>query len=105
MTDTEKKDLYIAAAVGGLGLILVFAYIHSGTLVSHNGEQIPAAEPSAPVVTPYNYNVAPYNPRPALQLAKPGSMNKGGCCDDCGVRNGAQYFNPTVAQFQTLIGA
>jgi hypothetical protein len=105
MTDTEKRDLYIAAAVGGIGLVIVFLYLHAGTIVSQNGQQIPSTVPAAtPAQTAYNYNIAPYNPAPPLTVASPQSIgdfaNSGGCCDSCGFGS----TNVDVANFTTLMG-
>lgn len=116
MTEKEHKDVYIAAAVGGLGLVLVLLYLYGGTAqasVAQNADGTPL--PSATAVAPpgisdYNYNIAPYDPNPGIQALKTGLNNLanggsgGGCCDKCGPDNGNDYFNTNVAQFQTLIG-
>jgi len=106
MTDTEKKDLYIAAAIGGLGLIVILAYIHSGTITpaeNNAADTLQGLEPT----TPYNFNIQPYNPKPLItnpnQNIAADNSDDDCCCDGCGISNGAQYNNPTVAQFQTLI--
>ena len=114
MTEMEKKDLYIAAGVGGLALVVIFAIIHaSGPQVltpADTAAQLPTADGlNTPLPSAYNYNVVPYQPAPLAKnapvvLGQP-AVSGGGdcCCDDCGVSNGAEYNNPNVQQFQTLI--
>lgn len=108
MTAKEHRDVYIAAGVGGLGLVLILLYLFGGTQSALI--QQPAATPDlsgVPGPGDYNYNITPYDPAPPISNAAPinfggNSAPGGGCCDDCGPQTGAQYFNPTVAQYQTL---
>lgn len=118
MADTEHRDIYIAAAVGGVGLVLVFMYLQGVTPAQAESAVASAGSPllanaaitPPPDQTAYNYNVAPYTPRPPIQFppAIPAvqyqSNSGGGFCNDCGPSTGSQYNDPTVAQFQTLIG-
>lgn len=108
MTQKEHKDIYIASAVGGLGLVLIWLYLHGGTVQASITD--PNAEQAAPLAdtSPYNYNVAPYDPGPPLSIAFPpipdvGGGSTGTCGCGCGPDSGGQYFNPNVAQYQTLI--
>jgi len=107
MTQKEHRDVYIAAGVGGLGLVLILLYLFGGTQASII--QQPAATPDlsgVPGPGDYNYNITPFDPAPPISNAKPiilgGSSSGGGCCDECGPQTGGQYFNTDVAQFQTL---
>ena len=113
MADTEKRDVYIAAAVGGVGLVLVLLYLWDQTpapATNAQGEPLPSLVATPPASTPYNFNIAPFDPAPGIPYARPNinTINApggaGGCCDDCGPRNSAQYFNSTVSQFMTLLG-
>lgn len=112
MTDKEHRDVYIAAAVGGLGLVLVLLYLFGGSApvsaaTNASGAALPTAtETSPPGIDNYNYNIAPYNPAPLLPYGKSSiaANGGGGCCDDCGPDTGSQYNNVNVAQFQTLLG-
>ncbi len=115
MTDKEHSDIYIAAAVGGLGLILIYLYMHSSSQAASPAQasQTPvvAATEPAGVSTPYNYNVAPYDPGPPIVFAaaplpppQPGANIGGGCCNDCGPANADHFNNTNVAQFATLLG-
>lgn len=114
MTDKEHKDIYIACAVGGVGLILVLMYLFGGSTPSAalnaDGTPLPTSTAQVqPGLTDYNYNIAPYNPAPVIPNAKsvlPSNIIPlgGGCCDTCGPDTGSQYNQPNVAQFMTLIG-
>lgn len=107
MTDKEHKDVYIAAAVGGVALILILLYMYGGTnTAAQTAEPSDAIATPPAAQTPYNYNVAPYQPGPPIQFgaATPANSNKaGGCCDRCGPAIGNDIFSTSVAQFQTLI--
>lgn len=106
----EKKDMYIAAAVGGVALVLIYLYLYSGstpTQTNADGTSLPSTtETPAPGLNSYNYNIAPYNPQPGLQLAAQPLTTGigGGCCDTCGPSSGGSFQNVTAAQFNTLIG-
>lgn len=108
MTSKEHRDVYIAAGVGGLGLVLILLYLFGGTQTSLT--QTPTTTPdlsAVPGAGDYTYNIAPYNPAPPINNAAPinfggATAPGGGCCDDCGPPSGSQYFNTSVAQFQTL---
>lgn len=104
MSDTEKKDIYIAAAVGGLGLVLILLYMHAGTQTVQNGQELPAPNiPTSPAASEYNYNIAPYQPGPPITQPVPqtvGQIEGGGCCDTCGFGG----TNVNVANYLTLLG-
>lgn len=112
MANTEHRDVYIAAAVGGVGLVLVLLYLWDQPAAATNasGEALPSLVSTPPPGgTPYTYNIAPFDPTPGLPGARnintinaPGGA--GGCCDQCGPRTGNAAFNNTVAQFMTLLG-
>ena len=114
MTEKEHKDVYIAAAVGGLGLVLVLLYLFGGSqpasaATNADGTPLPGVAAVAPPgVGTYNYNITPYNPDPLLPYAK-SAINPlasgGGCCDTCGPIGAASgSMPPNVAQYQTLMG-
>lgn len=99
----EHRDGYIAAAVAGVVIILIMLYLFGG---SQQASALPAADATAsPDQTPYNYNVAPYQPGPPIKVP-PRNLNLagGGCCDTCGTNQGSSYINPGVNQFLTLLG-
>lgn len=112
MADTEHRDVYIAAAVGGVGFVLLMLYLYSGNSVPNAGALV--ADPASPtgvtvippsLPTPYTYNVPPYNPNPPIMFgANNTPANSNSCCDTCGPTSGGQYFDTTVGQFMTLIG-
>lgn len=118
MADTEHKDIYIAAAVGGVALVLVMLHVFSNqqpTATNAEGASLPL--PGATTTgTPstYNYNIAPFNPAPGIPYPKSSlatntlpsvaSPQNGGCCDQCGPSSGSGYFANSVAQYMTLIG-
>jgi len=112
MTEKEHKDIYIACAVGGVGLVLVLLYLFSPSPASAatnaDGTPLPGAAATAPPgIDNYNYNIAPYNPDPIIPNTKsflPANNNGGGCCDSCGPIGGGVGLPPNVAQFQTLLG-
>lgn len=112
MTDKEHKDVYIAAAVGGLGLVLVLLYLFGGSApasAAENaaGDTLPSTTATAPPgLSDYNYNIAPYNPAPLIPNGRGAvdNVSAGGCCDTCGPSTGQQYNLPNVAQFMTLLG-
>lgn len=109
MADTEHRDVYIAAAVGGVALVLIYLYMHStpaqAAATDASGAALPSVVSTPPELpTPYTYNVEPYNPQPGIQIGATPTQNKSGCCDNCGPSSGSNYFNTTVAQFQTLMG-
>jgi hypothetical protein len=94
MSKKEHRDIYIAAAVGGVALILIWLYLSSETPTGS-----PLTQTAGPQ-TPYNYNVGPYTGQPAnIQL---GGVSSGQCCDKCGPNNGQDYNNVTASQFQAL---
>lgn len=126
MTDKEHRDFYIAAAVGGLGLIILLLYLFGGQNyiappVTDTQSSIPnLASLPPPDMTDYNYNIAPYSPFPPIKYVggnivnnpggggtisgPPGGPGSGnGCCSSCGP-SGQQNSNMTTAIFQTLIG-
>jgi len=110
MTKKEHKDVYIAAAVGGVALILIWLYLNTGTAVSATLPDNTSAAGDTVPQTPYNYNVAPYQPGPPIQFAFPpipdvggGNTNIGGSCGcPCGP-DGSNNFNVNTYQFQSLI--
>lgn len=106
MTDKEHRDVYIAAAVGGTVLVLLFMYMHgSNTPIATAGDVVPTADVASAGGTPYNYNVQPYGGGALIQFASRilPSLGGGGCCDNCGPDSGGLYQNPGVAAFTTLI--
>jgi hypothetical protein len=113
MTDKEHRDAYIAAAVGGVALVLIYLYLNtqSGSAMAATVPDNTSAVGETVPQTPYNYNVAPYTPRPPINFALPAvsvggdsvSINQG-CGCPCGPQNGGNNFTPNVPQFQTLIG-
>lgn len=115
----EHRDAYIAAIVGGVVLILILLYLHSGTNAVAADLSNPLASPpvdasATPGASDYNYNVAPYNPGTPIQYAFPSMFGgDGGCgCGAGGVRggnpcspiNGTNLYTVDVAQYQTLTG-
>lgn len=114
MTDKEHRDIYIAFAVGGVVFVLGMLYVHGGSqaatvAMDASGAPLPSAGTSVdqPALTPYNFNIEPYNPSPGIVFPAnnlPANNGANGCCNSCGPQTGGQYFNSTVAQFQTLIG-
>jgi len=109
MTQKEHKDIYIASAIGGLGLVLIWLYLYGGTSVALAVPEDQQTAPPLADTSPYNYNVAPYDPGPPISFAFPPIPDVGGgstgigCGCGCGPDTGQQYFNPNVAQYQTLI--
>lgn len=111
MTEKEHKDVYIACAVGGVGLVLVLLYLFGGSstapALNAAGQPLQGVAESNPpnIGSDYNYNIAPYTPNPLITY---GNQNKdaggSGCCDTCGPNNGSHFGNVNVAQFQTLLG-
>ncbi len=114
MTDHEKRDMYIAAAVGGVALVLILLYIKTPT--AGQPVQLPeAAETlaSAGDQNPYNYNIQPYGGSgsplyvPGSGLVKPpgsgSGSGRGGCCDECGTGQGSSYENPGVLAYLKLL--
>lgn len=100
----EHRDAYIAAGIAGVVIILIMLYLFGGSQAS--ASTLPAADATAsPDQTPYNYNVAPYQPGPPIAVP-PRNLNLGGggCCDTCGTDQGGAYINPGVNQFLTLLG-
>lgn len=105
--------MYIAMAVGGVALVLIFLYLYGGGTSAASATAPASADTTAPALatlpdntTPYNYNVAPYDPGPPIQFgfAPPpgGAVNQNSCCDRCG--DGQDGFNVNVPQFLTLLG-
>lgn len=114
-TDKEHRDVYIALAVGGLGLILILLWLFTptGAVASETGagdtyNLLTGTMP--PGANDYNYNVPPFNPGPPITIAQPtipGSTSGNCGCSgassvSCGQMTGSNPVN--VAQFQTLIG-
>lgn len=113
MTDTEHRDVYIAAAVGGVGLVLVLLYLFGNqapVTTNANGTALPSIGASSAPATPYTFNVPAYDPAPGIPYPRtslpPNTLpaNNNGCCDECGPSSGGGVFNNTVAQFMTLLG-
>jgi hypothetical protein len=107
MTTEEKRDAWIAAAVGGFVLVMIYLYLYGGT--TQAVVQPPQDTGVAPGLvsppldsTPYNYNVTPYSPAAPIQFGFPPPANtNGGCCQQCATANG---FGVNVQQFSTLLG-
>ena len=114
----EHTDLYIAFAVGGLGLVLILLYVFSNstapaaTQTNANGGPLPtvgAVSPPDLPQTAYNYNIVPFDPAPGIAYPResiPANENGCGCGggSGCGPQNGQQFFNTNVSQFMTLVG-
>ena len=121
MDAKEHKDLYIALAVGGVTLVLVFLYMSQNSSITVTPATDTATTPATttaeapPPITPYNYNIEPYSPGPLLANAAPNVSNNvtiggngngcSGCANkkNCGPLNGNAPDNCTVAQYQTLM--
>lgn len=117
MDGAEHRDVYIAAAVGGVGLVLVLLHMFGSNnaqpQLNADGTPLPSAAAAvSPSATPYTFNVPAYDPAPGIAYPRSSlppntvtpASNAGGCCDTCGPQTGGQYFNSSVAQFMTLIG-
>lgn len=111
MTKKEHNDVYIAAIVGGIALVLIWLYMQTGVAVAASLPDNTTAAGDTVPQTPYNYNVAPYDPGPPISFAFPpvptsgsDNINVGGCGCPCGPQNGGNNFNTTTSQFQTLMG-
>lgn len=114
MTKEEKRDMYIAAGVGGVALILILLYIHSAPQLEQTASLPDATEmQTAGDQTPYNYNIQPYGGSgsplyvPSNGLVQPGGGSKSGsgsgCCDECGTSTGSSYQNPGVLAYLKLL--
>lgn len=121
--DKEHRDVYIAFAVGGVGLVLILLYLLSpGAAVAtqagnagntYNDNPLIATQP--PGASDYNYNVPGFDPGPPIQYTGgnltggSGSGSGSGCgCDAGGVTICGQATpgsNINTAQFLTLLGA
>ncbi len=79
MTEKEHRDVYIAAAVGGVALVLIYLFLNGGSVTPQtvaSDTQVPSATATPPPAqTAYNYNIQPFNPGPGLIL---GDTNIGG---------------------------
>jgi hypothetical protein len=114
MTKEEKRDMYIAAAVGGVALVLILLYIKTPP---DAGQPASLPEPAATLAgagdqNPYNYNIQPYGGSgsplyvPSNGLVKPpgsGNGSGGGCCNECGTGEGGSYENPGVLAYLKLL--
>lgn len=113
MTDKEKRDAYIAAAVGGVALVLIYLYIHSAPLIAGGAGTLPDATQTAGLdQNPYNYNIQPYGGDGPLNIPARGPIStnynnlgggSGGCCDACGTKTGSSYQNPGVLAYLKLL--
>lgn len=112
MTDSEKKDMYIAAGVGGVALILILLYVHSAPAIAGGAGDLPTLISTPPVdSTPYNYNILPYAGNGPLNIPANGRSGSdllgktgdgSGCCDPCSL--GKQGVNnPGVSAFLRLL--
>lgn len=107
MNAKEHRDLYIAAAVGGVGLVLVLLFLFSpSAAVAAAAPATDLADQAPAGQSDYNYNIAPYNPAPLITNGRATlpSAGGGGCCDTCGPDTGSQYNLPNTSQFLTLLG-
>ena len=114
MTDKEKRDAYIATAIGGVVLVLLFMYVKSAPLVEGGAGTLPDVSASAAPIdqTPYNYNIQPYGGDGPLNIPARGPITTqniggrnsgGGCCDACGTTQGSSYQNPGVLAYLKLL--
>lgn len=113
MNDAEHRDVYIAAAVGGVGLVLVLLYLFGNQTpvqLNADGTPLPSAGATAGPSTPYTFNVPAYDPAPGIPFPRSSlppneiAQTGGGCCNACGPATGNQFFNSSVSQFMTLLG-
>ncbi|MDE2019748.1 MAG: hypothetical protein KGJ13_05390 [Patescibacteria group bacterium] len=115
MEGTEHRDIYIALGVGGVALVLIYLYLYSGSNVptGADGTPIPTAADTSVPQTPYNYNVAPYNPplltpNPPQTLQPLNNVNQSNNCSGCSKASKCGSFNnsnPTSTyQYNTLVG-
>ena len=114
MTKEEKRDMYIAAAVGGVALILILLYVGTPEAVAQTASLPDATEAmTAGESNPYNYNIQPYGGSgsplyvPPNGTVQPGGVRGGnyggGCCDQCGTGTGSSYENPGVLAYLKLL--
>lgn len=112
MTKEEKRDMYIAAGVGGVALILILLYVYSAPAPEQVASLPDATEMQTVDQSPYNYNIQPYGGSgsplyvPANGTVKPiggQSSNNGSCCDECGTGTGSRYENPGVLAYLKLL--
>lgn len=111
MTSEEKRDVYIAAGVGGVALVLILLYVHSAPAPGQPGALPDATQAAiAGDQNPYNYNIQPYGgsgsplyvpPNGAVQAGGSNSSSNG-CCDPCASKNGG-YQNPGVLAYLKLL--
>jgi len=116
MSDTERKDVYIAVGIGGLALILIMLYIYGGKSVpvtdqtNSDGASLPSVTATPPPdTTPYTYNIQPYYPNAGLPLAANANKTSNGKSGCGGCSSKSSCYNPssygcTIAQFNTLAG-
>lgn len=106
--------MYIAAAVGGVALVLIFLYVKTPVAVSQPGSLPDASQTiGAADQNPYNYNIQPYGGDGPLNIPARGPISNqsnvggrnsgGGCCDNCGTSQGSSYQNPGVLAFLKLL--
>lgn len=112
MTSEEKRDMYIAAAVGGVALVLILLYIHTPPQLEQTATLPDATQSAADTgeQTPYNYNVQPYGGSgspfyvpPAGAVSRPANSNVsgGGCCDPCASNKGPD--SPGITAYLKLL--
>lgn len=116
----EHRDAYIAAIVGGVALVLIYLYLHAGTnaiaadLGTPLGTQPVDASATPAAGSPYNYNVAPYDPGTPIQYAFPSMFPSGesgcGCggvsgITPCSPITGTNLYQVNVDQYQSLVSA
>ena len=104
--------MYIAAAVGGVVLVLIFLYVKAPVAVSGPGNLPDATQTAGVDQTPYNYNIQPYGGDGPLNIPARGPITNqniggrnsgGGCCNNCGTSTGSDYQNPGVLAFLKLL--
>lgn len=110
MTHEEKRDMYIAAAVGGVALILILLYIKTPPTLEQPAALPDATQTAVGDQNPYNYNIQPYGGSgsplyvPPNGALRPGgnSSGDGGCCNKCGTGTGSPD-NPGVLAYLKLL--
>lgn len=107
----EHRDVYIAAIVGGIVLILILLWLYASPAAAQQAAQDDATAPAGVDSTPpdlggyTSYNIPPFNAGNTNiggNSNVTGLPNTGdGCCDKCGPAGGTYL---TTNQFLAAVG-
>lgn len=93
----EHRDVYIAAIIGGIVLILILLWLYASPTPAQQAAADDATAPAGSAVPPpdlggyTSYNIPPFNAGPTNiggNTNVTGLPNSGGCCDQCGPLGG-----------------